>query len=77
MLKIAKGFKGEVWFLPASKFKYEEFEGLKVEMVCFARGSDIITVKSMVATDKAAYAAKQAEIKEAAEKEKKASQQKK
>ena len=60
--------KKKDWKLPnSSKVKYSDFEGLKVKAVCMQLGGNLISMKSMEAIDKAAFEAKQAEIKAAAE----------
>ena len=80
IIKVSQGFSGALWFLPASRFKYNEFEMLEVKAVCMVRGSTIVSVKTMEAVNKAAYEARLAELKADAVKkaeEKKNSQQKK
>lgn len=62
--------KGKEWKLPpSSKVKnYAIFEGLKVKLTGMQLGSgSLVSVKTMEAIDKAAFEAKQAEIKAAAE----------
>jgi hypothetical protein len=69
VIKTAKGFTAGLWYLPASKYDYDEYEMLEVKAVCMRKGADIISVKSLEPTDKAAFKARQAEKKEAAAKE--------
>jgi hypothetical protein len=69
--------KGKDWKLPpSSKVKYGEFEDLKVKMTGVRLGGSLSSVSTMEAIDKAAYEAKQAEIKAAAEAKKAAAQKK-
>ncbi|OGV68920.1 MAG: hypothetical protein A2283_16740 [Lentisphaerae bacterium RIFOXYA12_FULL_48_11] len=71
--------KGKEWKLPpSSKVKnYAIFEGLKVKLTGMQLGSgSLVSVKSMDAIDKAAFEAKQAEIKAAADAKKAAAQKK-
>ncbi|MDD4870082.1 MAG: hypothetical protein PHR77_05940 [Kiritimatiellae bacterium] len=80
-IKFAAGFTASTWFLPRSRYRYEEFEGLMVKAVCTVRGGEIISVKTLEAKDKEAFEAKRAELREArkkaAEEKKKPPQQKK
>ena len=73
--------KDKVLKLPqSSKFKWKDYDGLKVKAVCMMVGSSLASVKTIDPVDKAAFDAKQAEAKAAAEKAaeaKKAAQQKK
>ncbi len=75
IIKVSAGFSGKLWFLPESKFRYNEFEMLEVQAVCMVRGGTILSVKTMQAKDKTAYEANLARIRE--EEAKKAAQQKK
>lgn len=80
IIKASAGFSGKLWFLPESKFKYNEFEMLEVKAVCMVKGGTILSVRDITPVDKTAYEANLARIKEDAAKkaaEKKAAQQKK
>jgi len=79
IIKASAGFAGKLWFLPESKFRYNEFEMLEVKAVCMVRGSTVVSVRSIDVVNKAAYEANLARIKAEAIKkaeEKKAVQQK-
>jgi len=67
----------KMWYLPPSKFKYDEYEMLEVEAVCTAKGDNVVSVSKIRPLDKAAYEARQKELKEKAAEEKKSTQKKK
>ena len=69
--------KKKDWELPRqTNFKYTDYEGLKVKLQGMQLGSSLIGIKTLEATDKAAFEARKAELKKAAEEKKAAAKAK-
>ncbi|OGV65023.1 MAG: hypothetical protein A2283_20470 [Lentisphaerae bacterium RIFOXYA12_FULL_48_11] len=64
IIKASAGFSGKLWFLPESKFKYNEFEMLEVKAVCMVKGGTILSIKDITPVNKTAYEANLARLKE-------------
>ena len=54
IIKASAGFSGKLWFLPESKFKYNEFEMLEVKAVCMVKGGTILSIKDITPVNKTA-----------------------